>query len=445
MLEFGFSRENITPTRGIPLCGYFNPRPNKGYLDPLAVKAAVFRAGGVTAGFVSFDLCYITRELVEKLIAAMKEAGVCCADNLMFSTVHTHTGPYTAKCFDDCTDSKYLSRLIQKTVMAVEDAVANLAPAELYATTAESTTLSFNRRYWMKDGSVLTNPGKLNPDIDRPEGPIDPQIPFLAVKQDGFFRMFLVNISNHSDTIGGDLVSAYWSGKMEHAVQSELGYDIPVVTLCGPQGNINHFNVKTAAGQTSYPEATRIGKGYASALLQSIYALNKVEVDSIQVDHAEMEVPYRKVTDAEYADAKATVERFKDATMEAGRDFTSEDIARKHPYVMKYFAQRLCSCRDNAIPGRRMEQLIAIKFGDQIGVVSMPAEPFVEIGLNVKKASRFPLTLVAALAQGEVGYVALPENYTRGIAAYETAPNNESADTGVGSELMATATDLLNR
>ena len=30
MLEFGFSREDITPHYGIGLCGYLNPRHNRG-------------------------------------------------------------------------------------------------------------------------------------------------------------------------------------------------------------------------------------------------------------------------------------------------------------------------------------------------------------------------------------------------------------------------------
>ena len=28
MIKFGYAQENITPKRGIPLCGYFEPRPN---------------------------------------------------------------------------------------------------------------------------------------------------------------------------------------------------------------------------------------------------------------------------------------------------------------------------------------------------------------------------------------------------------------------------------
>ena len=55
--EFGFAREDITPAYGAPLCGYFNPRPNRGVYDFLSLKAAVFRTGDEVAAIVSYDLC----------------------------------------------------------------------------------------------------------------------------------------------------------------------------------------------------------------------------------------------------------------------------------------------------------------------------------------------------------------------------------------------------
>ncbi|MBP5640408.1 MAG: neutral/alkaline non-lysosomal ceramidase N-terminal domain-containing protein, partial [Victivallales bacterium] len=293
MLQFGYAQEDITPVRGIALCGYFNPRPNKGMLDPLKVKAAVFSVNKNIAGIVSYDLCFIPKALVNRFISALKDAGITFADKIIFCATHTHTGPYTTKCFDDMSDAAYLDALVAKTVYAVKNAFASLAPAEIQATVTECTTQAYNRRFWMKDGSVLTNPGKLNPNIDRPEGAMDPEIPIIAIKQEGQLRALIVNIVNHTDTIGGDFISADWPGRMEHAIQSELGYDIPVITIVGAQGNINHFNVKTAVDQTSYQEAIRIGKAYASVILSALYQLNTIAIDKIRVASEEFEVPYR--------------------------------------------------------------------------------------------------------------------------------------------------------
>ena len=445
MLQFGYAQEDITPVRGIALCGYFNPRPNKGMLDPLKVKAAVFSVNKNIAGIVSYDLCFIPKALVNRFISALKDAGITFADKIIFCATHTHTGPYTTKCFDDMSDAAYLDALVAKTVYAVKNAFASLAPAEIQATVTECTTQAYNRRFWMKDGSVLTNPGKLNPNIDRPEGAMDPEIPIIAIKQEGQLRALIVNIVNHTDTIGGDFISADWPGRMEHAIQSELGYDIPVITIVGAQGNINHFNVKTAVDQTSYQEAIRIGKAYASVILSALYQLNTIAIDKIRVASEEFEVPYRQVSDEDYAEAKKIIEANKDAVMEEGRDFTSEDIAKKHPYVMKFFAQMLADCRDKAITEKRIETMMTMQFGDQIGIVSLPCEPFVELGLGNKAVSPFPFTIIAGLAMGETGYVGLKENYCHGNAAYETSPSPDSVDVNVGEDMLARGKRLIQK
>ena len=67
IFEFGFAREDITPRLGEPLCGYFNPRPNKGAYDRLALKAAVFRTGSEVAAIVSYDLCLLDSAFLRRI------------------------------------------------------------------------------------------------------------------------------------------------------------------------------------------------------------------------------------------------------------------------------------------------------------------------------------------------------------------------------------------
>ena len=445
MIEFGYSQVDITPVRGLSLVGYFNPRPNRGAYDRLSVKAAVFRAGDECVGIVSYDLCFITRALVKRIQEAVAQAGLPCAGKVIYSATHTHTGPYTAPCFDasegECCSEEYINSLIDRTVLALSEACRSLAPAELYAASTECHSLAFCRRYIMKNGKTLTNPGKLNPDILHPEDAIDPEVHIMAVRQEGEYRLIMANISNHTDTIGGDFVSGDWPVAMESEIQYGLNCGVPVMTIIAPQGNINHFNVATDADQTCYAEARRIGKGYGQLILSALYGLNKVECDTVKFVNTEMEVPYMQVTDEEYAEAKKTYEKYKDATMEAGRDFTSEDIAKEHPYVLKFFAELLMSCRDKPIKTKRFEELAAITFGDSIAVSTLPGEPFVEITRQIRKSSRYPMTMVAALSMGEIGYFGMPENYGNG--GYETSPVNTQADRNVGPEIIKAAVGLL--
>ncbi|MBQ6599094.1 MAG: hypothetical protein IJH79_16205 [Lentisphaeria bacterium] len=444
-MRFGFAKEDITPKRGIGLCGYFEPRPNKGAYDSLNIRAALFECGGKVGGIVSYDLCLFGRALVEKFMAAVQAAGMDFARDLLYSATHTHTGPYTSPVFGAAgMDQEYIDGVIAKTVAAVRRAYESLADAEMLTGRTECSTLAFNRRFWMKDGTVLTNPGKLNPDIVRPEGIIDPEIPLMAVKQDGMMRLIVANISNHTDTIGGDLVSADWPGRMERAIQDHFGYDIPVITLIAPQGNINHFNVENDFDQTNYAEACRIGKGYAAAVISSLYALKPVEVNELRVLSTEFEAPYVQVTDKEYNEAKAIVESIGKISATSADDLTSEGIAKGNAYVKKFFAQRLMECRDNPIKTKRVEIMSVLEFGRELAILAIPAEPFVEISLEIKKASPFKRTMVSALTQGEIGYIGLPECYERG-GGYETRPSRGAPAHDLAPKIIETGINLINK
>ena len=440
-LKFGFGKEDITPALGIPLCGYFNPRPNKGAYDRLAVKAAVFRTGSEVAAIVSCDLCLLDGIFLRKLDEKLAEQGSPLANKVLYSATHTHTGPYCGEIFGVGPDPDYMADLAEKTIAALNDAYQSLAPAELFTAETECTTLAFNRRFIMKNGKTLTNPGKLNADIDHPEGGVDHKIILAEIRQHDRPALLIANISNHTDTIGGDFVSADWPGKMEKEIQHSLGFDLPVMTIVAPQGNINHFNIKTPGSQTGYEEACRIGKAYAGVILSAMYQFKKQEDTDICVKSREFDAPYLQLTDEEYAEAKATFEANRDAVMETDRDLTSEDIARGVPFVKKMFAEMAIGCRENPITVKRVERQIMISFGKSLAFVSLPGEPFVEIGFAIRENSRFPLTVLAALSMGEVGYVGLPQHYGNG--GYETSPCRTLADRTVGEEMVRGALELL--
>ena len=442
-LEFGYSQEDITPVVGVPLCGYFNPRPNKGAYDRLKVKAAVFRTGECAAAVVSYELCLIAGKIFcdfeDAVIARIPEL----KGKILFCCIHTHTGPYTSQVFDVGADESYMQDLKEKTVSAIAKAYRSLSPAELYTADTECSTLAFNRRYIMKNGKTLTNPGKLNPEIARSEGGIDPRIIIMEVRQYGQPVLMLANISNHTDTVGGDWVSADWPGIMEKEIQYQRGFSVPVMTIIAPQGNINHLNTETDCDQTSYQEAQRIGKGYAAVLLAALYQLKKQENIDLSVTTGEFEAPYFQLSDEEYACAKKVYEENKDAFMEEGRDFTSEDIARGVPFVKKYFAERAIECREKPITTKRVERQIAIRFNPELAIVSLPAEPFIELGYAIREQSPYPLTILAALGQGEIGYIGTPKNYGNG--GYETSPSRGLADPAAGTAMVNMAIELLKK
>ena len=175
-MEAGFSKVIITPRRGLPLAGYFNPRPNTGVLDDLHVRCVLFRQARAVCGCVTLDVCMIGTDFVDAVLARLKKAGFRHGNGLILSATHAHTAPYVTTLFGTSPDPAYWRGLVDKTVEAVLTAERNLAPAALKLGGVKENPLAFNRRYWMRGGGVMTNPGVKNPDIVKPEGTVDREI-----------------------------------------------------------------------------------------------------------------------------------------------------------------------------------------------------------------------------------------------------------------------------
>ncbi len=400
------------------MCGYFNPRPNTGVLDDLSVRTVLFKLDNQIGGLVVFDLCFLSADIVNAIRAGLSRAGLDFGGNLIFSATHTHTGPYVDDFFGTQPDPGYLNALMEKAVLSVRQAYSNLGPAALSLGRVKNNPLAFNRRFWMKNGQVMTNPGKLNPDIVRPEGPVDNEIGVLAVEQGGRISAILAHIVNHTDTVGGDLVSADWPGRMERAIQTSLGYDLPVLTLIGCSGNINHLDVSNADEYYGYAEACRIGRAYADIVCGLLAKRKKLPVSHIAVHSAEIAIPYRTIPDEHVKQAEAALARIGQAASDG--DMTSEGLATQDGPVARFFAAQLIEYARKCSGRSRDFSLLSMHFDDQLAFVSLPGEPFTEIGLELKKRSPARKTWPIALAMGECGYIPMPECFQRG--GYETLP-----------------------
>ena len=101
-LRIGFAQEIITPELGVPLCGYFVPRPKTGAYDDLYVRALVIEGNdGERCAIVSADLCFLSLELIDRCRCAIKNIGIDYHGKIIFSATHTHTAPYPAEFFGD--------------------------------------------------------------------------------------------------------------------------------------------------------------------------------------------------------------------------------------------------------------------------------------------------------------------------------------------------------
>ena len=285
MLNIGLAREIITPPFGAGLIGYINFRPAEGVLDDLFVHAMVMEKNGKYTGFLVFDLLHLGNFMFDEIRIDLKAAGISWADDIIISATHTHTG-FMSRGPSQRPEENYAYReAVAAAVRAMKRAVRSMAPAELFYAEHEGNPYTFVRRYFMKNGAVVTNPTRCNPDIVGPETDFDRHIRVLAIKQRGRISALMVNIPNHCDTVGGNLVSADWPGRMEAEIQYHLKSDIPVFALTDASGNLNHFKVHEKIDQTNYDEACRIGRGYGQIVLGLLDKLEPVNEGEIEVSH----------------------------------------------------------------------------------------------------------------------------------------------------------------
>ena len=446
-IKYGIAKRNLTPEGPISLAGYFNERMWDRILDDIEVRALVFHGGDGPAAILHFDLLHVSTNICEAILDEAHRRGATqyTLDNVLFTGIHTHTAPNMAPGAYPYSDA-YRKLVFERSVDALLEAEADCREGELFHGLTADARFLFNRRYWMKDGTVRTNPGKLNPDIVRPEGEIDPEIPIVSLRRDGKDDVVICSIVNHSDTIGGTGVSADWHHFLREEVMRKTGASM-VFSLLGASGNINHFDVSSAADQGSYDEARRIGMGYAESVLAALPSLVPVKGDSWRLLHGVAECLPRSISEEEIASARETLAKCGDAKMEEGKAFTSEDLANGHPAILRYFAERLIAQSENHDPMRF--PLVGFLLGDSVAIASLPSEPFTEIGLELRKdIFRERTCLVATISwSGQTknlsGYIPNPWNYGRG--GYESAPRSNPFEKDTAPRLLATWRRILGK
>ncbi len=435
--QAGVAVVDITPPTGYRMAGYFNERLNTGTHDPLQAKALVLRQGDERASLVFCDLVGISRQVSERARElAAKKTGIPAA-NILIAATHSHTGPLYSgamrqyfhdraiadKGSDPHEKIDYSAVLTVKIAEAIDKAANSTRPVALLAGVARQEGLSFNRRFHMKDGTVQFNPGKLNPNIIRPAGPIDPDVGLLRFRAGDKDLALLTVFALHLDTVGGTEYSADFPFHLERKLRSVLGAEGVSLFGAGTCGDINHINVSNNDPQKGQIEAGRIGTTLGETVQAALPKLHPQRSPSLAVRRSIVSAPLQKY------DAEAIAQARKDMAKIGTREM---------PFLKQVETCKIVSLQ--MLPKETLPMEVQVfRLSDEAAVVGLPGEIFVDLGLAIKKASPFPMTLVIELCNDAPGYVPTVKAFKEG--SYETV--NSRVQPGGGEKLVETATRLL--
>jgi neutral ceramidase len=436
----GVAAVDITPPLGIPLAGYYHARGADGVLDPLFSKAMVIECEGERAALVTVDLISVTRSITDQARQEIERNTGIPANRVMISATHAHTGPELANRGKRTTDMggqaqlavTYTEALPMRIADSVRLANERLQPAQLCVAKGRCEDLTFNRRYFMRDGNVGWNPGKRNPDVVMPAGPSDPEVGLLYAerpKAQGPTQSIAtyVNFAMHPDTCGGSKVSADWPGALGRVLTAYHGSNHLTLVANGTCGNLNHLDVSWAWPQGTAIEQHRIATILGASIFQAYKDLKPLTTGPLTLRSKSqvIELDLPEITSAQVEEAKQAVAATKDDRggnfMKLVRAYRALDVAGRQ-----------------GKPHQVEVQVIAL--GKEVAWVSLPGEVFVELGLAIKKQSPFANTFVVELANESIGYI--PDRRSYAEANYE--PESARCAPGSGEKLVQSALQLLS-
>ncbi|QDU00206.1 neutral/alkaline non-lysosomal ceramidase N-terminal domain-containing protein [Gimesia aquarii] len=441
--QVGVAQVDITPPIGFRKGGGYGEIVSTGIHDPLFAKAIVFRQGTTKVAIVMNDLLSVPRELsIQARKQASERTGIPL-QNIIIAATHNHGSPeywgslrdlaHNAAMAKLGTDPKetvdYQANLVAAWVSTIEQSVKNLRPTQIELAIGRQQSLAFNRRFHMQDGSVRFNPGAGNPEIVRPAGPVDEELPILLFRESTESRKAFASLSlfaMHTAVAGGTEFSADFPAVIQSRLQKQFGQNFISVFAEGTAGDINHIDIKNKNQLRGRLEVERIGNKLADTIIHAIRTSRSLDKPELAVKSETVFAPFEPIGKARYNEAIHLLRNQKSLRV---------------PFLKLVAAWRDCHRYHHTLHygDRKPLEVQAIRLDRDSAVVALPHEIFVEIGFAIKASSPFRNTIVISLANDVDYYIPTRRAFEEGSYEVTTCPLNP----GCGELLVTSAQRLL--
>ncbi len=418
----GAAAADITPQEyPINMPGGFSANKAESAHDPLNARAIVLDDGTTTLAMAVVDNLGAGPDVLNEAKAIASQSTGIPAERMLVSSTHSHSAASIGSPDGKGAARAYRDVFIKGLSDAIIKAHAALRPAAFGAASHPLPDEVFNRRWFLKPGKMPLNPFgrmdqvKMNPGtspdvIDHPAGPTDPDITIISLQDTK--RKPLALFANYSlHYVGGmehGQISADYYGEFARVMPSRLHGDENFVAVMsnGTSGDINNipFGV-TRPPREPFEQIRIVGQKAADTAWLAHQKIGKHSANvKLGMLQREITLNLRKPTPEQIAEAQAVL---------AVKD---KEAIEKLPRLAQAYAGRVMGIAKRDESTLKV-QLQAIRIGD-LAVCGIPFETFVETGLDLKKRSPFPQTMVIGLANGRHGYLPTPEQHQLG--GYET-------------------------
>ena len=392
--------------------------------------SALLIQGEAPVCIISCDVIGVMRDTAEQIAA---EIGQTCGvpfDNVMVTATHTHHAPRPMPVYTTPRIEELCRRVVAASVEAAREAVAALdsasgepevCQAQLLFAMGQETTVGENSRWLMRDGQISWAMHDES-EMVRPTGPHDADLPVVAFRRpSGRLAGALFFHGTHNigtlDAAPGGVISPGFFGLA--AQELERQHEAPFLYLPGAFGSSHRRDSHVAA-----PEAM---KRVVDAVNDALGKLRPVPASPVVAVKRRYTCRYRQFDEAKEAEQVSRwCRRWCSDEQAAG-------LERTYAAVREQMTDRA---------GKTFDTWLQVLRLGEAAIMGIPGEMFAALGLDIRRRSPFRNTLIAGLANDELGYIADRRGYRDG--GYQTwFCGHSQLEPGEGERMVEAALTLL--
>lgn len=444
-LLVGVSRAVITPPVGIRLIGSLRDGASKRVERDLTATTLVLITGDTKVALLGCDLALFTVEEAAVLRRQVGEAIGAPPENVLINTSHTHASPSppgfrehspAVDPVDAALAERYFAALADQFAGVAAEADLGAVPAR-YGVGIGSLRIGVNRRERLPDGTMV-----LGEDLN---GIVDPDVGVVRFDDlRGSPIATLVNYACHPDILGPkcDLISPDYVGPARASAEAITG--APMLFFQGAAADIDP-RCGIVLGADALDEMNRLGTELGCEVARVFQTINTARRRDHRVSWestASIVTGWAYTPIEDHPHHLSAITRTLSLPLRALPDLsTAEEAVRDAEAAHRRALEVSSQLSDHLITGRRARwarlqhdavlanrppilpfELQGIRL-DDLAIIAMPGELFVEIGLAIKRRSPIWHTLVMPYSNGLRFYIPTAEAFIYGGYEVESYKN----------------------
>jgi hypothetical protein len=422
----------------------------------LWVTALALKDGDVVAIILDLDIQILTNERADQIRKAVSAATGVPFESIRAAATHTHSGPVPYKSWIEKgyeMVAPWFENVARWSAEAAQEAIANLQPVTIRAGVGQCF-INANRR-------AVTPKGERFLGINA-EGPCDRDVSVVRLDSaDGNVMATLINYACHATIMGppNRLITPDYPGAMKRVVEQAIGGKCMFFQGSagdqGPmQGFISDTKVYRQLGAVLGHEVSKVAMSLTAVPSKSDFReivpsgaplgqynpeFETKQAAPLHVIQKEISVPLREGL----PEKKPAAEKldFWKAKLKAAREAKDGAAITEATYMARRADIQLRMADDFGGKTSAGVRTHFVTFGD-IAIVGCNIEPFCEIGIEVKKASPFPVTFMCGYTNGRMAYMPTAEEWPKGGYEVDNSPFGQGAAKTLVEEIIRTLTEM---